>query len=689
MPAAAPERPIQSHREDRLGREGFIRRLTGTLINESTGKSTGVVIGVAGPWGSGKSSLLNILNEHILTAYPQALVVRFDPWLVSGRDDLVGKFISEITGTINARPSPSRELTEFAKLFAEYGAQLSPVAELAQGGLAPMISGALRATQKALTRDSSLFLHRQKIDTALAALPIPVVILIDELDRVSDIEVKTMAQLVRSIADFPGLSYVLAYDAQRVIQALGGGDDIGAEERGRSYLEKIVQLQIPLPITLPNEIERLIISELVAIEAHMSLPENWQDIDRFRTLIEVLVPEVVSTPRDVKRLVGTYHAVGGMVRGEVDWIGLLGFCALLVKAPKTVENIRRNPDRVVDDPESFAEQSNRVSGDTTVAERMAAIKERDEGGEGIGALLAFLFPSLSESGTPSEDVPDAICLRLPLWKTLRLGLLPEEYSKPEILSFLRAPTAEMKDFLRAEQRKRSLDVLLDRLGEWYLDFDRVDHARVWSVLGSFAEKANLSWTTSYDPTREYARNLVGLFSILCARSPQFRELAPILFREMLTRGDLVLPSNLVRYNIFAHGLFRHDKRGSKGAFLAPEETVDTARMMSRQHVKDLLAGKLLPRLMDLTPCFNMVDLGEWDAKLRGYLTAQLDHNAVLDSMILWLYGGPFKTDRNAIGQLVNLDAFASRLRKRIAEPSLGTAHETVRLAYRKAVIAMA
>ena len=73
-PAAAPERPIQSHREDRLGREGFIRRLTGTLINESTGRSTGVVIGIAGPWGSGKSSLLNILNEHILATYPQALI---------------------------------------------------------------------------------------------------------------------------------------------------------------------------------------------------------------------------------------------------------------------------------------------------------------------------------------------------------------------------------------------------------------------------------------------------------------------------------------------------------------------------------------------------------------------------------------------------------------------------------------
>ena len=186
---------------------------------------------------------------------------------------------------------------------------------------------------------------------------------------------------------------------------------------------------------------------------------------------------------------------------------------------------------------------------------------------------------------------------------------------------------------RSEQRKRSLDVLLDRLGEWYLDFDRIDHARVWGVLGAFAEKSSLAWATSYDPTREYARNLVGLFSLLCARSPQFRELAPILFREMLTRGDLVLPSNLLRYNIFAHGLFRHDKRGSRGAFLEPDETAEAARVMARHHVKELYAGKLLPRLLDLTPCFNIVDTGDWDAKLRAHLTAQLEHAAVLDSMV--------------------------------------------------------
>ncbi|WP_439408615.1 P-loop NTPase fold protein [Bradyrhizobium sp. DASA03076] len=57
--------------------------------------------------GSGKSSVLNLLRQHIKESYPQALVVSFNPWLVSGRNDLISEFISELIRTINADPKAS------------------------------------------------------------------------------------------------------------------------------------------------------------------------------------------------------------------------------------------------------------------------------------------------------------------------------------------------------------------------------------------------------------------------------------------------------------------------------------------------------------------------------------------------------------------------------------------------------
>jgi ABC-type polysaccharide/polyol phosphate transport system ATPase subunit len=72
---SAPERPIQSNTEDALERGPFVRRLADALVNAQTNKATGVVIGITGSWGSGKSSILNLLREQIEATRPSALVI--------------------------------------------------------------------------------------------------------------------------------------------------------------------------------------------------------------------------------------------------------------------------------------------------------------------------------------------------------------------------------------------------------------------------------------------------------------------------------------------------------------------------------------------------------------------------------------------------------------------------------------
>ncbi|MBK6702972.1 MAG: hypothetical protein IPG56_03760 [Caulobacteraceae bacterium] len=89
---AQPERPIRGSSEDALDRGRFVSRLVDALINRA-GQSTGVVVGLTGQWGSGKSSILNLLDESIRERHRNSYVVRFDPWLVSGRDDLILDFL--------------------------------------------------------------------------------------------------------------------------------------------------------------------------------------------------------------------------------------------------------------------------------------------------------------------------------------------------------------------------------------------------------------------------------------------------------------------------------------------------------------------------------------------------------------------------------------------------------------------
>ena len=105
---------------------------------------------------------------------------------------------------------------------------------------------------------------------------------------------------------------------------------------------------------LPEEITTLLLVELDALAKRNLLPDGWRENKYFVDLMACLVPSVISTQRDVKRLVGNFHVLYEMVRGEVSWVDVLGYSAFRMKAPVTDNNNRRNPEKIVLNP-SYSE----------------------------------------------------------------------------------------------------------------------------------------------------------------------------------------------------------------------------------------------------------------------------------------------------------------------------------------------
>lgn len=94
------DNPIDRTEDDLLGRARPAAALADQLL--SLDASGGLVIGVLGPWGSGKTSFVNLarrrLDDRGIT------VLDFNPWMFSGAQQLVESFFIELSSQLRLRP---------------------------------------------------------------------------------------------------------------------------------------------------------------------------------------------------------------------------------------------------------------------------------------------------------------------------------------------------------------------------------------------------------------------------------------------------------------------------------------------------------------------------------------------------------------------------------------------------------
>ncbi len=441
---------------------------------------------------------------------------------------------------------PSKKIEKAASIISalsDYADTLSPALDLLTPGLAIAGKAGAKGLKALSAPDKSLVALRTKLETLLADYPHPIVVTIDELDRIEDHEIRTVAQLVRSVVDFPNISYVLAYDPKRVIQALGEGATAAEREiRGSAYLEKIVQLQLPLPAVFGEELIRLLNAELAKLPTTQGMPKEFTRIERYQELTNALLQGAIQTPRDISRLVGTFHALAGMVGSEVDQIDLLAYSALLAKSPRTVQRLRDEPEDFSDEIISVRAVLRRMNASKeTPEQRLKAVLPDDGDHRGTSELLKFLFPVLREHRMPYDEHPDRLSKRRPLLTTLRLGLLPGSFTRTEVEKILRADSSEITSSLERARNDDTIDALLDRIDDLYSTFDMPveQHVHLWKGIAKFVRKPNCEWSTYFDPMFEVIRASAGLLESAVRRNPRFGDVATKVFESLRTEENVL------------------------------------------------------------------------------------------------------------------------------------------------------
>ncbi len=249
--------------EDQLNRTEFAKRVGQALLLAPD--SPALVASLEGKWGHGKTSVINLITRSLESLPPdeRPIIFNFNPWIVGSAERLVEEFLTQlaseigISDTAQTAQRAAQQLLTYSKFFSV----LKFVPEVGiYAAIFEAVATAVRRVKgaNAAPKSANIYEHRTAVTAALRELDRPIVVFIDDIDRLPPSEVFQMVRLVKAIADFPRMAFVLAFDPAYVEKALQHHGIADA----RAYLDKLVQIRVHLPQISAEDIHQLSTDEL-------------------------------------------------------------------------------------------------------------------------------------------------------------------------------------------------------------------------------------------------------------------------------------------------------------------------------------------------------------------------------------------------------------------------------------------
>lgn len=241
---AISDAPIKTSAEDEFSRGAYVRMLS-TLIMSSPNEREARYIGIYAPWGDGKTSVRFLLEERIRTDYGEnnAIIVDFSPWQYPESADIRMLFFERLATAV--AKAGCDDVSKMSSLVAKYfvmtriNRSVGPLHDVIDWLRKMFVFGVF--SEESLTAD---------FRELLSAMEKKVVVVVDDLDRLSKEETCRVIRFLKANGDLPNITYLILADEAYLANAVAGlvaRSDRTEIECGREYLKKIIPLCCPLP----------------------------------------------------------------------------------------------------------------------------------------------------------------------------------------------------------------------------------------------------------------------------------------------------------------------------------------------------------------------------------------------------------------------------------------------------------
>jgi len=290
--------PVDKTTEDTLGM-GIYAQALANFIRQC---DTPMVVGIQGDWGSGKTSLMKMVDSLLHDAEPDLVSVQLNTWQYAQIETpsdiapfiLMGLFRK--LGDNGASGVSAAGLWDAFRRFAKIrkvGIVGLVEIEMAgsKGPSAPVDPTFEIETLKERFKDAV----RQRLEKANASRA---VIFIDDLDRLLPERAVEVLEVMKNFVDVHGCVFVIACDYEVVRKGLRAKFNVGEEDlQGRSFFDKIIQVPFRMPIYRYDVLQ--FIRKLLE---RMDWKFEERDLEAYQEMLE---HSIGFNPRGIKRLCNT------------------------------------------------------------------------------------------------------------------------------------------------------------------------------------------------------------------------------------------------------------------------------------------------------------------------------------------------------------------------------------------------
>ena len=389
---------IKDINEDILNRANFAESLALNIQNYFNRQKVNncLTIGLMGEWGSGKTSLLNMTEEYLKDS--KIKIIKFNPWLYSSYNQLVGQFFDELI--MEFTDSRDVSLTGFLRQYKIKVNELELAKKLAVVGTSLIDSRLGSGVERILgssSEEENLAYLKKKINGQLAGRK--VVCIIDDLDRLSRDEIAEMFKLIKIMADFKNMVYLISFDKDVVSEALE--KDYGGEK----YIEKIINVPLQVPSIDHSELRDFLVNHFKRISREykknldLGRLNQFLDFQPFQYGKRCGILYFFTNMRDITRFINILEFNLELIIDEVNLVDFIVITAIQVFHSEIYDKIKFNEFLLINYHYTALDELQR----NILEKERSEFEELVNKNDNVNYILRVLFPKMGNiyNGNPS------------------------------------------------------------------------------------------------------------------------------------------------------------------------------------------------------------------------------------------------------------------------------------------------